>query len=60
MNNIITFFKEAKIEMTKVNWPTKKQTINYTLIVIGLSLSVAAFLGSLDYFFSQILKGFIK
>lgn len=60
MNKIITFFKEAKIEMTKVNWPTKKQTVNYTLIVIGLSLSVAAFLGSLDYVFGQILKGFIK
>jgi len=60
MNNIITFFKEAKVEMTKVNWPSKKQTVNYTLIVIGLSLSVAAFLGSLDYLFSQILKGFIK
>lgn len=60
MNNIITFFKEAKVEMTKVNWPSKKQTINYTLIVIGLSLSVAAFLGSLDYLFSQVLKGFIK
>jgi preprotein translocase subunit SecE len=59
-NRIIAFFKEAKAEMMKVNWPSKKQTINYTLIVIGLSLSVAAFLGSLDYIFSQILKGFIK
>jgi preprotein translocase subunit SecE len=60
MNKIVTFFKEARIEMMKVNWPTKKQTINYTLIVIGLSLSVAAFLGSLDYLFSQVLKNFIK
>ncbi|MFH0969706.1 MAG: preprotein translocase subunit SecE [Patescibacteria group bacterium] len=60
MNRIITFFKEAKVEMMKVNWPTKKQTINYTMIVIGLSLCVAAFLGSLDYVFGQVLKGFIK
>lgn len=60
MNKIITFFKEAKVEMTKVNWPSKKQTINYTLLVIGVSLSVSAFLGGLDYIFSQVLKGLIK
>jgi preprotein translocase subunit SecE len=60
MNRIITFFKEARVEMMKVNWPSKKQTINYTMIVVGLSLSVAAFLGGLDYIFGQILKGFIK
>lgn len=59
MNKIITFIKEAKIELFKVNWPSKKQTLNYTLIVIGVSLAVAAFLGSLDYVFSYLLKVFI-
>ena len=48
-NNIINFFREAKAELKKVNWPTKNQTINYTLIVIGISLAVAIFLGGLDY-----------
>lgn len=59
MNRIIQFLKEAKAELMRVNWPTKKQAINYTLIVIGISLAVAAFLGSLDYLFSYILKTFI-
>ena len=59
MSRIITFIKEARIELKKVNWPTKKQTINYTLLVIGVSLAVAAFLGSLDYLFSYLLKVFI-
>ncbi|HRY82739.1 MAG TPA: preprotein translocase subunit SecE [Candidatus Moranbacteria bacterium] len=59
MNKIIQFLKEAKIELTKVNWPTKEKTINYTLIVIGISLAVAAFLGGLDYFFGYLLKTFI-
>jgi preprotein translocase subunit SecE len=58
-NSIITFFKEAKIELTKVNWLTRKQTINYTLLVIGISLAVAFFLGGLDYLFSYILKTFV-
>ena len=59
MNKLTQFLKEAKAELMKVNWPTKQQTINYTLLVIGISIAVAAFLGSLDYFFEFILKTFI-
>ncbi|HDH07784.1 MAG TPA: preprotein translocase subunit SecE [Candidatus Moranbacteria bacterium] len=59
MSKIITFIKEARVELTKVNWLSKRQTVNYTLLVIGVSLAVAAFLGGLDYLFSGILKGFI-
>jgi preprotein translocase subunit SecE len=59
MNKITNFLKEARVELTKVNWPTKQQTINYTLIVIGISIAVAVFLGGLDYFFEYIIKIFI-
>ncbi|KKQ07085.1 MAG: Preprotein translocase, SecE subunit [Candidatus Moranbacteria bacterium GW2011_GWE2_36_40] len=59
MNKVIQFFLEAKAEMLKVNWPTKKQTVNYTLLVMAVSLVVAGFLGGLDWVFSYILKTFI-
>jgi preprotein translocase subunit SecE len=59
MNKILNFLKEAKVELTKVNWPTREKTINYTLVVIGISLAVAMFLGGLDYFFGYLLKTFI-
>ncbi|MFZ2154016.1 MAG: preprotein translocase subunit SecE [Candidatus Moraniibacteriota bacterium] len=59
MKNIFNFIVDAKAELLKVNWPTKKQTLNYTLIIIGVSLVVALFLGGLDYLFSGILKKFI-
>ena len=36
---IVTFFQEVKMEMKKVNWPTKKETIRYTLIVIAISIA---------------------
>jgi preprotein translocase subunit SecE len=42
--------------MKKVTWPTKKETYNYTILVIGISLAVAAFLGALDYIFSLGIK----
>lgn len=59
MNKVTQFLKEAKDELVKVDWPTKQKTINYTLIVIGISLAVALFLGGWDYFFEIILKIFI-
>jgi len=59
MNNIISFVKEAKAELKKVNWPTKQQTINYTLVVIGLSVVIALFLAGLDYIFGLGLEKII-
>jgi preprotein translocase subunit SecE len=58
-NKVITFLQEARTELTRVNWPSKKQTINYTILVIAISIFGAIFLGSLDYFFSYLLKTFI-
>ncbi len=59
IRKIINFIAESKSELMKVNWPTKQQTLNYTLIVIVVSLVVAFYLGGLDYVFSAILKRFI-
>ena len=56
---IITFLKEVKVELKKVNWPTKQETIKYTLIVIGVSLTVSIFLGGLDFIFTWLLNKFI-
>ncbi len=53
MNKIATYIRESIAEMKKVTWPTKKETYNYTLLVIGISLGVAIFLGVLDYIFAQ-------
>ena len=59
MNNVIKFLQEAKAELLKVNWPTKKQVLKYTTLVIAVSLAVAGFLGSLDWVFGQVLKTYI-
>ncbi len=51
MNKLSNYIKESVEEMKKVTWPTKKETYNYTLLVIGISLATAIFLGALDYLF---------
>ncbi len=59
-NPLIKYFIEAKAELKKVVWPTRKETIQYTLVVIGVSLGVALFLSAVDYGLSQGLSLLIK
>ena len=42
------WFKETKAELKKVQWPTRKQTINNTLIVIACVIVVGIFIGLFD------------
>lgn len=53
---ISNYIKQSIEELKKVTWPTKKETYNYTLVVIFVSAGVAIFLGGLDYLFSNIIK----
>ena len=48
MGSIFTFLSEVKAELLKVVWPTKKQTINYTIAIILFSLAMAIVLGAAD------------
>jgi len=52
ITNLFTYFREAIAELKKVVWPTKKQTINYTIIVVLLSIGVAIFFAVLDNIFN--------
>lgn len=50
IEKIKNYFLGSYAEMQKVTWPTRNQTVNYSLVVIGLSLGVAIFFGIMDYF----------
>lgn len=47
-NIIVKYFRESYEELKKVSWPSRKDTVRDTLIVIAVSLGVAAFLGAVD------------
>jgi len=59
VNSIINFLKDSKSELQKVKWPTLSQALQYTLIVVIISLIVAIYLGLLDFIISSFLKEFI-
>lgn len=53
---MIRYVKEAKEELTKVTWPSKKETTKYVVIILILSLAIAAFFGGLDWLLTNGLK----
>ncbi|MCG8567291.1 MAG: preprotein translocase subunit SecE [Desulfobacterales bacterium] len=52
----IEFFREVKVELKKVTWPTQKQTLGTTAVVIVFVFVVAAFLGLFDYSLSKLVQ----
>ncbi len=57
---ISTYIKESLAEMKKVTWPTKKETQQYSILVLVISIVVALYLGLLDYIFNIILEIILK
>ncbi|HVY73136.1 MAG TPA: preprotein translocase subunit SecE [Candidatus Paceibacterota bacterium] len=56
---MFNYFKDVRAEMKHVSWPTRRQAIVYTLVVIAVSLVTAIYLGLLDYLFSLIIQKII-
>lgn len=48
---IKNYFIEAYQEISKVVWPSRDEIVRYTILVIIISLVLAAFLGAVDYIF---------
>ena len=56
MSRVTEYIKETRAELKHVTWPTRKQAVVYTLVVIVISLATAAYLGAFDYLFTTLLK----
>ena len=59
MEKVTRFLKEVRHELAKVTCPTKGQVIQYTVVVVVISLAVAVFLGVLDIVFEWLLNKFL-
>jgi preprotein translocase subunit SecE len=53
------YLKETRAELAHVSWPTRKQAIVYTIVVIIISFATAFFLGAFNYLFSTLLQKFV-
>jgi preprotein translocase subunit SecE len=59
LNVVRQFLTEAKVELRKVTWPTRKELLSTTAVVIILVLLVAFFLGIVDLGLVKIIRNVI-
>jgi preprotein translocase subunit SecE len=59
IQKINSFLREVWVELKRVSWLSRKDLLRYTLIVLAITGAAAAFLGSLDFLFSEIIKRLI-
>jgi len=59
MNKTTQFLREVRVELAKVSWPTRNQTVLYTLVVIGMSVFLALFLGLMDFGYKFAIDKFL-
>jgi preprotein translocase subunit SecE len=50
------FLREVKVELKKVTWPSRKQTIGSTAVVIALVMIISLFLGVVDFGISSLIR----
>jgi preprotein translocase SecE subunit len=48
IQGLLQYFQESWAELRKVSWPDRQTVINLTLIVIGVSILVGAYIAILD------------
>ena len=56
INKGVQFLREVKVELKKVVWPTRKQTLGSTVVVITLTMIIASFLGVVDIGLSSLIR----
>ena len=52
----LQFLREVKVELKKVTWPSRKQTVGSTVVVIILVTIISFFLGAVDIGLSSLVK----
>jgi preprotein translocase subunit SecE len=57
---LFQYFQEVFAELKKVSWPNRQQTIEKTSLVVVVSILVGAYIGLLDYIYTQLTALIIK
>ena len=60
MQKVTNFFQETQQELKKVTWPTWNEVWQATLVVIVVTFFASAFIASVDFVISNILRKLIS
>ncbi len=58
-NAVVNYFRTSYEELRKVTWPSRADTIRYTIAVIVMCVAVAAYFGLLDWLLNMGLAALV-
>lgn len=56
MQRMMNFFKEVAREMKKVSWPSRKELVNYTAVVLATVAFFTIFFAVVDLGISKLIR----
>ena len=56
INRALQFLTQARAELKKVTWPTRKQTLASTAVVMVVVAIIAIYLGVVDFILAKVVK----
>jgi preprotein translocase subunit SecE len=59
IDKIRQFLRESKVELKKVTWPTPKEALASTSVVLAVVIIVSMFLGLVDFGLTKIIRVFL-
>jgi len=60
IDQLLQFLREVRLELKKVSWPTREQTVASTVMVLMVSIVVAIFLGVVDLGLARFVAALIR
>ena len=59
MKRFIQYLRDTRAELVHVKWPTKREAMAFTLLVILVSILTSVLLGFFDYLLSLVIQKFV-
>ncbi|MBU1348982.1 preprotein translocase subunit SecE [Patescibacteria group bacterium] len=60
LTSIVQYLRSSKAELQKVTWPSRKETIRYSVLVLTVSVVVAAFFATLDFGLGKVVTAALE
>lgn len=59
ISSLITYLRSAKTELEKVSWPSREETVRYSVLVCAVCIATAVFFATVDFGLSKAVDGLI-
>ena len=59
VERVRNYLNEVWIELNRVDWPTRRELISSTIVVIVVLLVLAVYLGLFDYIYTVLIKRYL-